>query len=212
MHKIFSKINKEKNSNQGFTIVETLVALAIFSSSIVFLIVVSSGGVSNTTLAKSRLTASYLAQEGVEAVRNIRDTSVIADPSGEGWSTFISSTSSCTGTQGCNIDPSSLDICACTGSTCNIPYSEASGYFGYDQSHDSEASGYFGYDQSHACDLPSGSIASPFTRTIFILQIPETAANDVLVTSKVTWYQGVSEQTITYQNILMDWQPHISAI
>lgn len=198
MHKIFSKINKEKNSNQGFTIVETLVALAIFSSSIVFLIVVSSGGVSNTTLAKSRLTASYLAQEGVEAVRNIRDTSVIADPSGEGWSTFISSTSSCTGTQGCNIDPSSLDICACTGSTCNIPYSEASGYFGY--------------DQSHACDLPSGSIASPFTRTIFILQIPETAANDVLVTSKVTWYQGVSEQTITYQNILMDWQPHISAI
>ncbi len=196
-NKLF-KINKIASKNSGFTIVETLVALAIFSSSIVFLIVVASGGVSNTTLAKSRLTASYLAQEGVETVRNIRDTSVISDPSGAGWDIFLSNINTCSGTAGCNIDPSTLDVCACTGSTCNIPYSETSGYFGY--------------DQSDACDLPSGSVASPFTRTIFVLPINETLADDVLVTSKVTWYEGLSEQTITYQNILMDWQPHVSAI
>lgn len=198
MQKIFSKININKSKDAGFTIVETLVALAIFSSSIVFLIVVSSGGVSNTTLAKSRLTASYLAQEGIETVRNIRDTSVISDPSGAGWDTFLANINSCGGTLGCNIDPSTLDVCICTGSTCNIPYSGASGYFGY--------------DQSDSCDLPSGAVSSPFTRTIFVLEIPETVADDVLVTSKVTWYQGLSEQSITYQNILMDWQPHVSAI
>lgn len=182
----------------GFTIVETLVALAIFSSSIVFLIVVSGSGISNTTLAKSRLTATYLAEEGVELARNLRDTNVLSDPSGGGWDTFISNVSVCDDTVGCNIDPSSLDVCACTGSTCNIPYSPTSGYFGY--------------SALHTCGIPGGASSSPFTRTLNIVPISETSADDVLVTSAVTWNQGASVQRISYQTILMDWEPHVSAL
>lgn len=192
------KDSVQHSDQDGFTIVETLVALAIFSSSIVFLIVVSGSGVSNTTLAKSRLTATYLAEEGIELARNLRDTNVLSDPSGSGWNTFISNISVCDDTVGCNIDPSSLDVCACTGSTCNIPYSPTSGYFGY--------------STSHTCDIPGGASPSPFTRTLNIVPISETTADDVLVTSAVTWNQGASVQRISYQTILMDWEPHVSAL
>lgn len=66
MPKIFSK--------SGFTLIETIAAI--------FIITVGVFGVSNliqqvisfTAVSSSRLTATYLAQEGIEIVRNIRDT------------------------------------------------------------------------------------------------------------------------------------------
>ena len=59
----------------GFTLIETLTALLIFSTSIVVLIAATSGGFSNTNYAKNKFIASYLAQEGVEVARNTRDSS-----------------------------------------------------------------------------------------------------------------------------------------
>ncbi|OGI70023.1 hypothetical protein A2824_03615 [Candidatus Nomurabacteria bacterium RIFCSPHIGHO2_01_FULL_42_16] len=58
----------------GFTLIETLTALLIFSTSIVVLITATSQGFSNTNYAKNKFIASYLAQEGVEIVRNARDS------------------------------------------------------------------------------------------------------------------------------------------
>ena len=76
MFKIAKKINK--NIRGGFTIVETLVALSIFSISITAMIVVSGQGISNTGTASNKIVADYLAQEGVEIIRNIRDDAIIA--------------------------------------------------------------------------------------------------------------------------------------
>jgi hypothetical protein len=49
-----------------------------------------SQGITNTTDAKKRIMASYLAQEGIEYVRNMRDTDVLYDGAGaqHGWVTF----------------------------------------------------------------------------------------------------------------------------
>lgn len=63
--------------SQGFTLLETLVAI--------FIIIVALAGVFGlvarltftATLSSAQLTAAYLAQEGIEIVRNIRDTNYL---------------------------------------------------------------------------------------------------------------------------------------
>jgi len=76
IQKLFVDSDKFVGSDrkQGFTLIETMVALAIFSVSIVSLIAMTSQGVANVSLAKNKLIASYLAQEGIEVVRNNRDS------------------------------------------------------------------------------------------------------------------------------------------
>ncbi len=75
-------------TQQGFTIVETLVALSIFSVAVIALISVTISGSSGATYVKNKLTASYLAQEGVEMVRNLRDTASFID-SQNTWDLFF---------------------------------------------------------------------------------------------------------------------------
>ncbi|MEJ0001975.1 MAG: prepilin-type N-terminal cleavage/methylation domain-containing protein [bacterium] len=65
---------KEKRENGGFTLVETLVAISIFTLSVLIMLSVLSKGISDTAYAKKKLIASYLAQEGIEYMRNMRDT------------------------------------------------------------------------------------------------------------------------------------------
>jgi Tfp pilus assembly protein PilV len=77
--------------NKGFTLVETLVAISIFTMSIIALMSVLASGISNTNYAKTKITASYLAQEGIEYARNKRDTSVLYDTisAQNGWNIFL---------------------------------------------------------------------------------------------------------------------------
>ncbi|MCX5711452.1 MAG: prepilin-type N-terminal cleavage/methylation domain-containing protein, partial [Candidatus Omnitrophica bacterium] len=82
---------KKKNElNKAFTLVETLVAISIFSASILGLLAILSQGISDTGYAKKKMTADYLAQEGIEYLRNMRDTFVLynATDSQHGWDAF----------------------------------------------------------------------------------------------------------------------------
>lgn len=76
-----------KKNNRAFTLVETLVALSIFTVSILGLMSVLASGISNTNYAKQKMVATYLAQEGIEYVRNMRDTYVLY-PGGGDWESF----------------------------------------------------------------------------------------------------------------------------
>jgi type II secretory pathway pseudopilin PulG len=80
--------------NKGFTLVETLVAISIFTVSILGLISILASGVSDISYAKQKIVASYLAQEGIEYVRNMRDTAVLYPSVGQTaqdmWNTFTS--------------------------------------------------------------------------------------------------------------------------
>lgn len=93
-----SKFLKQKNKAcpakrgrcGGFTLVETLVSISIFTMSILGLLSILASGITNTTYAKQKMTADYLAQEGIEYIRNMRDTAVLYDVQGaqQGWNTF----------------------------------------------------------------------------------------------------------------------------
>ncbi len=72
--------SKKHKSNQGFTLLEVLVAVAIFSVSILAMMSVLAEGIASTNYAKQKLIASYLAQEGVEYIRNQRDSYILSNP------------------------------------------------------------------------------------------------------------------------------------
>lgn len=78
-----------KNKKTGFTLIETLIAISIFSVAIVTLMTVLSSGITNINNAKKKITATYLAQEGIEYIRNKRDTEVFLGTTS--WGSFITS-------------------------------------------------------------------------------------------------------------------------
>ncbi|MCD6528412.1 prepilin-type N-terminal cleavage/methylation domain-containing protein [bacterium] len=63
--------------NKGFTFLEVIFAIFIMIIGIVGALIAVQYGTSSATQAKARLTAAYLAQEGIEIIRNIRDTNWI---------------------------------------------------------------------------------------------------------------------------------------
>ena len=85
----FTLLWQGKHNNSGFTLVETLIAISIFSMSIVALMSILGSGISDTNYAKMKMTASYLAQEGIESIRNMRDSYVLYnDITSNSWTSF----------------------------------------------------------------------------------------------------------------------------
>jgi len=190
---------------RGFTLVETLVAISIFTMSILAVLVVLTQGIANDSYAKKKITASYLAQEGIEYIRNMRDTFVLYDPIDRqtGWNAFNSKIAG-------EIFPSGNIICAqsngdgcwfgdlasgdftnpsqpmigitveaCTGPCRPLLYDEATGKYGY-------ASG----------------VDSGFIRKVTVNQI---SADQVEVSSTVSWTQNSGNYSITFSENLFNW-------
>jgi len=93
-------MKKNNKLNKGFTLVETLVALSIFTVSLLGIMSILASSIFKHDLCKQKITASYLAQEGVEYVRNMRDTNVLYDttppnPHRHGWDSFKTEVSTC---------------------------------------------------------------------------------------------------------------------
>ncbi len=126
------------STDSGFTLIETLVSLLIFSVSIAAMIFVTSHGVADATYAKNKLVASYLAQEGIELVRYARDSDVLANKD-TGWGQFVSDISlqyNCFQPLLCHADPESFAI-----ESGNPPiYFDGDTFTGYNYS-----SGYYKY-------------------------------------------------------------------
>lgn len=70
MKKAYSHIN---NKTSGFSLIEVLLTVAIFSMFVVALVGVLSLGEESSSLGGKRSQAVFLSEEGLEAVRNIRD-------------------------------------------------------------------------------------------------------------------------------------------
>lgn len=66
------------SGNSGFTLIELIVAVVILSFGIVLAYQAFAPLIGYSSNLSNRLTAAYLAQEGMEIARNIRDNNVIA--------------------------------------------------------------------------------------------------------------------------------------
>ncbi|MCR4322614.1 MAG: type II secretion system GspH family protein [Candidatus Azambacteria bacterium] len=73
------KLNSKKNKLQrGFTLLESMVAIAIFTMGISTAVFVITQSISVGTRTKNKIIAANLTQEGIEVVRNIRDRNWLA--------------------------------------------------------------------------------------------------------------------------------------
>ncbi len=184
----FIRLGRTKN-NKAFTLVETLVAIAIFTTSITALMAVLASGISNTNYAKRKMTAGYLAQEGIEYIRNMRDTSVLSGADSQtGWNAFTFQMNLCkSSSNGCYFDAINehpITIMPCTDSVICPPE-----IMKYDL-----VTGKYNYNPL--------AVDSGFIRTINIKII---SSDEVRVISTVSWKQGSGDYSITFSENLFNW-------
>lgn len=68
---------KYKPQTRGFTLMETLVAISLLTTAIVAPMGLAARSLASAYYARDQVTAFYLAQEGIEAVRAFRDAQIL---------------------------------------------------------------------------------------------------------------------------------------
>lgn len=185
-----------KNKFQrGFTLVEALVAVSIFSISVVVLMVILGKGISDTGYAKRKMTAEYLAQEGIEYIRNIRDTYVLySATASDGWIAFNNKL---------------------LGASCDTPAHPNGCYFGdlSDFSNSSQTTALamtpcgatcpaLLYDSTNGKYNYTTGASSGFIRKITTSHLN---ADETKIYSTVYWTQGSGSYNITFSENLSNW-------
>ncbi len=181
----------------GFTLVEVLVSISIFMVAIVSMVVVSAQSITNSGHAKNQLTASYLAQEGIEIVRNARDNAVNVSPTG--WNDFLNDSNNvvvkCEGPYGCEIDPLEVffhgitdnnAVTTCTA-LCNnrLLYNDTASFYTYATS--------------------GNPTTTLFTRTVHVDTSRDTT-REIQITTTVSWQEGSTTQHVSMTEDLFNWR------
>ncbi len=176
-----------RSKKYGFTLVETMVAIAILSMAILGTFTAVQTSLQDSSFAQDQVTAFYLVQEAVEYVRNVRDTNAlhnIATP-GPSWLTGLSAVPSdpCYFGKVCTINALKETATTCLGGagTCGILYEDPS-------------SGVFGYN--------SAWTPTHFTREISLQKISD---NEVIVNVTISWTSGRFSKSFTVQEDLFNW-------
>lgn len=76
---------KNESKNRGLTIVESLVAISILVVSVLGPLVIVSQAFKISFFARDQITALYLAQEGIEFVRNLKDKNSLTQDDPANW-------------------------------------------------------------------------------------------------------------------------------
>ncbi len=170
---------KHLSYKKGFTLVETMIAISVLMLGITGPLMLVASSLRNALVARDTITAYYLAQEGIEFVRYVRDDNYILrrdGATGRGW---LEGLDLCTTGNGCAVDTvqwffinsygDQLPIEACnTGCTTPQMYLTSAGFYTY---------------------VSTGNIAAKYRRAITIVPVG-TSNNEVKVTSTITWMDG----------------------
>ncbi len=193
-----SRILNHESLKKGFTIVETMVAIAILLLSITAPLTIAEKGLATAEAAKAEITAFYLGQEAIEFIRNLRDTSVISGNGGKAnWLKNIEpNVNECFKVSGCGVDTTSPkkedQVTACDKSNEDCLLWQYTGNPG------SPLFGIFGHRTS------SGWSRTDMTRKVNITEIRPGA--EAVVTVTVVWRAGsLGLRTLTLKENLLNW-------
>lgn len=169
-------MKKSTLKKEGFTLIETLVAITVLLLALGGPLTIAARSYFAARFSKDTVTATYLAQEGIELVRHIRSTNQL---SGANWMTDLTN---CMDGGTCYIGPyaSNPKGLSCSGSCPTLLFNPNSFKYQY-----------------------SNGDPSKFTRTIAITEIE--SGTEVEVTSKVTWSNGRVNRQVELKENLLNW-------
>jgi len=193
-----------KKSKLGFTLLETVVSLGVITSAVVGPVYLITRGIYSASFSKNRLVATNLAQEGIEAVRTVRENNILCNFLNSGtpvWSWITSSQGSGTmlGTQ-LTSDTSQTDTIICNGNQLKNP--QIRNNIGCGTAIKINSSGQYGYN---------ATADTIFKRCVDITQ-PSSGeglipAEDILdIISTVTWTERNQDKSAVIQERLYNWR------
>jgi type II secretory pathway pseudopilin PulG len=172
---------RSSSKQQGFTIVETLVAITVLMIAIAGPLVVASKGLSGAAASKDQMIASYLAEESMEVVKNQRDNNIYT-----GALSWLNGFGNCSNSAPC--DASAID-------TPNFLLYSAGAPVPLNLT-DLTANGYY----SHT----SGGMVTPFTRYFYLskpnaptIACDYSTMDECTVTVVVNWNEGTVPYGVT---------------
>jgi Tfp pilus assembly protein PilV len=127
-----SRTTRRIPASNGFTIIETLVAITILMIAVAGPLVIATKGLNSALASKNQMIASYLAQESLEIIKNKRDANIAMhqDAVELHWLDGFDLSSICNGdSNSCDINASNDDLsttCAAIG--CQMYYAQETGY------------------------------------------------------------------------------------
>lgn len=162
-------LEQDTTTARGFTLVETLIAIVILTLSIVGPFQIVQGVLDSAYNARDELIGTGLAQEGMEYIREVRDSNYLNNAKNNGGISWLSGFDGTSGTPNClsntcMMDPMSNNVYQCTGTTCSY--------------------GPLYLDTNYVYNQQQRGVATKFVRSVTMTTI---SANETLVTVTVTW-------------------------
>lgn len=184
---------------QGFTIVETLVAIFILLVSITGPLAFAQNGLRASFVARDQIVAFYLAQDAIETIKNMRDNNAL---DGEEWMSELVKDRCVTTNNGggvghnksCNLDTVSSSV---TVQTCGASQCPAMKY-------DSAQKEY------RIGTASSPGVTSKFTRTIYMYEM-DNDDREMQIIVDVAWDTNFfSNRHVYVQEYIYNWVPEFT--
>ncbi|MDP1690213.1 MAG: prepilin-type N-terminal cleavage/methylation domain-containing protein [bacterium] len=193
---------------KGFTLIETMIAITILTFAMAGPMFTAGRSIVAAQTARDQLTATYLAQEGIEYVRMMRDNEYLtayhaggADISSTAWSNYltgldVTSITRCIAPNTCTLDTAGNGgLEPCPGNSC-APLYLMGCVNGPDGLSCTPPNRYIQHE------LP-GSVRSPFTRTIQAIGV---SSSEEKIISTVSWSFHGTPYFVTVSDHLTPWQ------
>jgi prepilin-type N-terminal cleavage/methylation domain-containing protein len=201
----------------GFSLLEVLIAIFVLVIGVVGTYTAFGGMLASSSTTKQKLTAAYLAQEGIEIVRNVRDTNWLQNESGgtDGWAPtlqyFTTAPHNCEGASdgnpytgfngGCEADYLTGTQYENTGAGHTLNQISGSLNNRPVLAIDSDSN-----NNSYMYNAPLGSPLSVFRRQIIVNPINVNGRQDALdVIVNVYWQEKGKNYNFPVEAILYNW-------
>lgn len=186
----------------GFTLVETLVAIAVLLLAVSAPLSLAERSLASAETARQEVTAFYLAQEAVEFVKNKRDENAITGKGG--GSNWLSGLSECESPKGCGIDAATSEqgkqLVKCDDNDDCVLWRHT----GDPTDLNDAQRGMFGYPKNRKGGNTEHWLKTTFQRRVFVSELEDD--KEARITAEVNWTAGaLGSRTLSVRSVMTNW-------